>query len=131
MFCPKIKKEFWIVNTSNRNVRLSDLDLTIPPYASINLLSKNCRLTEAQINDSVNAGSVKRSSAITVRKVAPGKEMPYQIPQSLEPMPSKSKSAYEIKMENYQELSLDDDSDEKFAMENADMAENDTKPFRG
>ena len=68
-----MKQNFWITNISNRNVSLSDLNLTIKAYSSINLMdSKHYNYSIEQINKSVLNGSIyNKRNKIFVRKVAP------------------------------------------------------------
>ena len=127
-----MKKEmpaFWLTNISNMNVSLADLNLTVKAYSSINLLdSKHYYYTLEQLQKSAESGSIfKKSNKLIVRKVAP------EILQANVPMlretfiPSRERSIFAIKEENYEELNL---SDEQFAQENADIVELDNKPIK-
>lgn len=126
-----MKKEaptFWVTNISARNVSLADLNLTINAYTSVNLL--DCRhydYTLEQLKKSVESGSIhhKRHS-IKERVVAP-EVLKVNVPFIHETfIPTRERSLYSIKEENYEELNV---SDEQFAMENADMAAEDAKPM--
>ncbi|CAB4197124.1 hypothetical protein UFOVP1290_644 [uncultured Caudovirales phage] len=117
-----MKQNFWITNISNRNVSLSDLNLTIKAYSSINLMdSKHYNYSIEQINKSVLNGSIyNKRNKIFVRKVAP---VPIKNNIKFERetfVPSREKSLYNIKEEHYEELEI---SDEDFAKENADTAQ--------
>lgn len=121
-------KEFWITNICNRNVSLADLNLTIKAYSSINLLdSKHYHCSIEQIEQSVSKGSIyNKRNKIFVRKVAPEITVATQIPfRQDEVIPNRHTSLFEIKQEKYEELEL---SDEEFANENADIAEQDRLP---
>lgn len=52
-------KEFWVINVSNKNVSLSDLNLTIPAHKYFNLLDKKRFLyTEEFLIRSAEKGSL-------------------------------------------------------------------------
>lgn len=121
-------KEFWITNICNRNVSLADLNLTIKAYSSINLLdNKHYHYKLEEIELSVKNGSIyKKRDKIFVRAVAPEPELnPAMAFNRDEKMPARHMSLFEIKQEKYEELEL---SDEEFANENADIAEQDRIP---
>jgi hypothetical protein len=121
-------KEFWITNICNRNVSLADLNLTIKAYSSINLLdNKHYNYSTEQIEESVTKGSIyKKRNKIFVRKIAPEVTTATQISfKKDERIPDRHTSLFEIKQEKYEELEL---SDEEFADENADIAEQDRLP---
>ena len=117
-----MKQNFWITNISNRNVSLSDLNLTIKAYSSINLMdTKHYSYSIDQINKSVLNGSIyNKRNKIFVRKVDP---VPIKNTIKFERdafVPSREKSLYNIKEDHYEELEI---SDEDFAKENADTAQ--------
>lgn len=116
-------KEFWITNSSNRNVSLSDLYLTVKAYTSVNLLDKkHYYYTWEQILKSVTQGSIfKKRDKIHVRKIPPKLEKKVMLVASNSFIPSREKSIFEIKEEKYEELEI---SDEDFAEENSDLLVN-------
>jgi hypothetical protein len=120
---------FWLTNVSNRNVSLTDLNLTVKAYSSINLLDKkHYQYTLEEIQKSVTSGSVfKKRDKLTVRKVAP-EILKANVPLLRETfIPSRERSVFAIKEENYEELMVDNEnqkaSDEQFARDNADIIE--------
>ena len=118
----KTLPSFWLTNISNRNVSLTDLNLTIKAYSSINLLDKkHYQYTSEQLENSSRSGSIfKKSNKLAVRKVAPKVIQP-NMPFDMETyIPSRERSLYNIKEEKYEELTL---SDEDFAKESADIAQ--------
>lgn len=121
------EKAFWITNISNRNVSLTDLNLTIPAFQSINLLKKgHYYYTLEQIENSVKIGSIfHKRDKIVVRQVKP-EQIILNLPYNEETfIPDRARSLFQIKQEKYAELDL---SDEVFAEENADIAEQDRQP---
>jgi len=122
-------KQFWVTNISNRNVSLSDLNLTIKAFTSVNLLdNKHYSYNIKQLNDSVTGGSIyNKRNKIVVRLVAP-EIMKMDMPLLKETyVPSRERSIYSIKEEYYEELNI---SDEDFAKENADIIELDNKSIK-
>ncbi len=118
----KTLPSFWLTNISNRNISLTDLNLTIKAYSSINLLDKkHYQYTLEQLENSARSGSVfKKSGKVVVRKMAP-KVIHPNMPFDMETyIPSRERSLYNIKEEKYEELTL---SDEDFAKESADIAQ--------
>jgi len=119
-------QNFWITNISNVDVSLSDLNLTIRAYSSINLLdNKHYNFKIDQLKKSAESGSIfKKRNKIYVRKVPPiyNKINLPVVDDAF--IPTRQKSAYEIKQEKYEELLISDDA---FAEENADLAELDRK----
>lgn len=127
--------DFWITNISNRNVSLADLNLTIKAFSSINLMDKkHYDYTLDQLQKSASSGSISiKSSIIKVRKYPPLNTINNTISISKETfIPSREQSILNIKEENYEELKVEGDlrhaDEEKFAAENADLAELDTQP---
>lgn len=120
---------FWVTNLSNRNVSLSDLNLTIKAFTSVNLMdTKHYSYTIEQLQKSAKNGSLfKKQSKIVVRKVAPEvikMNMPFL---SETYIPSRERSIFTIKQENYDELNV---SDEEFANENSETAAMDEATFK-
>lgn len=117
---------FWLTNLSKMRVSLADLNLTIKPYATINLLDKkHYHYTEKELIESARSGSIfKKRKILSVRSVAP-EEIKNKIKISTEStIISRERSVLNIKEEFYEELNV---SDELFAEQNADIAEMDTK----
>jgi hypothetical protein len=117
----KDTREFWITNLSNRNVSLSDLYISVPAMSTVNLLdSKHYSFTFDQLQKSATEGSLfRKQKMIVLREIGPYST---NIPHSIQldtnsPMPQRSRSAYEIKEEKFEELEV---SDEEFAEQTAD-----------
>lgn len=122
------KLSFWLTNLSDRNVSLTDLNLTIKAFTSVNLLdNRHYKYTLEQLNKSVESGSVfKKRDKIILRSVAP-EILISNIPLIREAfIPSRERSVLVVKQENYEELNL---TDEEFAKDNADIAELDSTPM--
>jgi len=131
------KSEYWVTNICNRNVSLADLNLTIKAFTSVNLLdSKHYYYTLEQLEKSKKSGSIfKKRDKIKVREVAPEiikMDMPY-IRDAI--IPSRQRSIYEISEQKYEELDFLEHQenqfaeDMRFAEENAELADLDTKPL--
>jgi hypothetical protein len=125
-----MKKEsptFWVTNISNMNVTLSDLALNIPAYRTVNLMdTRHYPYTLEQLQKSATNGSLfKKRNRIVVRKVAPEIHKEEKPINRQTAIPSRERSILEIKEEKYEELQI---TNEEFAIENADLAEMDTKP---
>jgi hypothetical protein len=104
-------QEFWIVNISNRNVTLSDLNLSIKAGSSVNLLDKkHYHLTMDQLQKSLTSGSIyKKRDKIFKRVVPPTfKKDPMAIDMNAV-VSSRSKSIFEIKEERFEELEFTDE----------------------
>lgn len=127
---------FWLTNMSNRNVSLADLNLTVKAFTSINLLDKkHYQYTYEQLEKSKNKGSIaKKSTKLKVREIEPEiikMDMPYRQETYI---PSRERSVFNIKEEKYEELNVEEIKDiraaeEKYAQENAEMAELDSQPL--
>ncbi len=132
-------ESFWITNISNRNVSLADLNLTIKAYASINLLDKKrYQYTIDQLELSAKSGSLyKKQRIIAIRNNAPTiikNNMPVSKTvydaetktwsENGTFIPGRERSVLKIEETYYEELDVDglSQSDEKFAEENADLA---------
>lgn len=117
-----MKQVFWITNISNRNVSLTDLNLTIKAFSSVNLLDKkHYEYSLEQLQASVKSGSLaKKRDKLVVRQFAPTiiKKNTAFNPESM--IPTRERSLYNIKEEHYEELAV---SDEDFAKDNADTAQ--------
>lgn len=119
------KITFWVTNISNMNVSLSDLNLTIKPFSSVNLLdSKHYSYTKEQLDKSVKDGSIfKKRNKIFVRKVAPIVEKKTILSIKDTYIQSRERSVYSIKQETYEELEMTDD---EFIKENIDLIDSET-----
>lgn len=119
------KITFWVTNISNMNVSLSDLNLTIKPFSSVNLLdSKHYSYTKEQLDKSVKEGSIfKKRNKIFVRKVAPIVEKKTILSIKDTYIQSRERSVYSIKQETYEELEMTDD---EFIKENIDLIDSET-----
>jgi len=119
---------YWVTNISNRNVSLADLCLTIKAYTSVNLLdTKHYYYTFQQLEKSRLEGSIAKKSDKIVKCMGTPQitkvNMPFNRDTSI---PSRERSVFVIKEENYEELNV---SDEQFAEENAEIAELDRQPL--
>jgi hypothetical protein len=120
---------FWLTNISDRNVSLSDLNLTINAFTSVNLLDKkHYKYTLEQLEKSVKEGSVfKKRNKIVKRNLAPEQTKKYNISINKEEViPSRERSLFTIKETNYDELNV---SDEQFAKDNIEIVTLDEKPL--
>lgn len=118
--------EFWLTNTSNRDVSIADLALTVRAFRSVNLLDKkHYDYTLEQLQTSASSGSIFiKRHCLAVRKVAP-ELIKMNMPMSTETyIPTRQHSVLAIHEEKYDELNI---SDEEFANENSDLAEFDRK----
>lgn len=115
-------KEFWIRNTSDRNVTLSDLQLIVPAGRDWNLLdSKHFSYTEDQLLRSQKEGSIfKKSNIIKVINKPPKITVTPGIYRSTEARLTKPRSIIKIEEKRYEELEL---SDEAHAQEFAALDE--------
>jgi hypothetical protein len=121
---------FWITNMSSMNVTLSDLALNIRAFTTINLLDKrHYKYTLEQLLKSQESGSLfKKRDKIVVRKIPPPdpeKNKTAIVYGSI--IPDRTRSLYNIKQEEYEELNVNQEDqkkqDEIYAKENADLAD--------
>lgn len=132
------KPVFWVSNISNRNVTLTDLALNIKAYSTVNLLDeKHYSLNIDQLNRSKNSGSIfKKRDKIRVRVVPPPaieKEKIAFLPDGT--IPSRERSILNLKMEEYEELKVDDkktqrELEEQLASDNADLELNEPEAIK-
>lgn len=117
-----MKQVFWITNISNRNVSLTDLNLTIKSFSSVNLLdNKHYNYSLEQLQISANSGSLaKKRDKLFIRQLAPTIIKKNTAFDRESMIPTRERSLYSIKEEHYEELAI---SDEDFAKENADTAQ--------
>ena len=116
---------FWITNICKKSVSLADLNLTIQPNRSLNLLDKkHFSFTEEQLIQSAQTGSLhKKSHMVAVRINPPGQAPKPMIPIKEDAVFEREKrSSVEIKTVHYEELSV---SDDQYASDNAELAETD------
>ena len=124
---------FWVTNVSNRNVSLTDLNLTIKAFSSVNLMDiKHYDYTREQLEKSASSGSIfLKKRMLVVRKEAPI-VIETSVSMSRETfIPGRQRSTLNIKEEQYEELRVESEQhaeEEKFAAENADLAQMDTIP---
>ena len=118
-----IQSTFWVSNISNRNVSLSDLRLTIPAYKTVNLAdSRHYNFTNEQLTASAISGSIyKKRNKIIIRQVPPIiEEKQLTVIDYNAVVPTRRRSSVKIEEVYYEELDI---SDEKFAAEAADLAD--------
>ncbi len=117
-----MKQVFWITNISNRNVSLTDLNLTVKAFSSVNLLDKkHYDYSPAQLHASASSGSLaKKRDKLVVRQLAPTIIKKSTAVNRESMIPTRERSLYNIKEEHYEELAV---SDEDFAKDNADTAQ--------
>lgn len=154
----KVNKTFWVTNISNRNVSLTDLNLTIKAMSVVNLLDvRRYQFTEEQLETSITSGSLYlKRDMIKKRLVDPVIDpktnfiinntfdtaqtraalMTNKIKIDANPLiPSRQRSTLEIKIEEYEELKVSEDREEKLkqefemATETADTVEYDRSPL--
>lgn len=122
----KIQQDtLWITNISKKAIHLSDLNVVIYPFTSLNLIdNRHSDLTRAQVEQSKKNGSLfKYQNYVVVRSVAPGTPPQMYLPFDKDAIfPSKHRSTVEPDNVKYEELEVSDDS---FAADNAELAESD------
>jgi hypothetical protein len=124
---------FWVTNVSNRNVSLTDLNLTIKAFSSVNLMdNKHYDYTREQLEKSASSGSISLKSRMLVIRKTPPTVVETNVSMSRETfIPGRERSTLNIKDEQYEELRVEPEQraeEEKFAAENADLAQMDTIP---
>ncbi len=131
------KKEYWVTNICKKNVSLADLNLTIKSFTSVNLLdSKHYYYTFEELEKSRKNGSIfKKRDKIKVREFPPEMIKMDMLCTHDTFIPTRQRSIYEVSEQKYEELSFIDGQDnqfaedERFAEENAELADLDTKPL--
>lgn len=126
----KTNKSFWVRNISKNAISINDLGLHLMPFQFANLLNNKAYpyLTPEIIKSSLNGGALgKFKDRIIICKVAPPnpdklKTSPPIDVDLLSTPPTKIRSLLVHKEEHYEELQL---SDEDYANENAELAEED------
>lgn len=118
-------ESLWITNISKRLIDIPDLNIFVPPMSHINLLDKkHYNLTKEEILTSAKSGSISaKKASIIVRKTPPNTKPTFRIDLEDNPnIPSRQRSVVAIENISYEELNV---SDDEYAAENADMAEQD------
>jgi hypothetical protein len=124
--------QFWVTNISTKNVTLSDLALNIKALSTVNLLDKkHYNYTLEQLTSSKTSGSLfNKRDKILLRLSAPPVEKKEKMPILHHAyIPSRQKSLFEIKEVKYDELEVADEKalqqqmDEQYANENAELAD--------
>lgn len=114
-------QSFWITNYSKQNVTLSDLNITVRSYTSVNLLDqKHYKFTEDQLLKSKESGSlfIKRNK-ISIRSVTPVGREDKILFDSKSFFKDRAKTQIEAAPPQYfKELDV---SDEEMASDNADI----------
>lgn len=108
------------------NVSLSDLNLTIKAFSTVNLLDqKHYSYTPEQLIASATNGSIsKKKNKLAIRQVAPEHVKKHVLFDRETFIPTRERSIFSITEEKYEELEV---SDEDFAKENADTADMDSQ----
>ena len=116
------KPAFWITNISPLNVTLADLALNIKARSSVNLLDeKHYKYTLEQIQKSATSGSIfKKRDKIVIRRLAPIIDKENIAINREAIIPSRERSIFSFKEEEYEELKV---SDDEYAKENAELAD--------
>lgn len=111
---------------SKMNVSLSDLNLTIKSFTTVNLLDqKYYSYTLDQLNKSAKDGSIfKKRNKLSIRLIAPEAIKKNILLDRETFIPTRERSIFSMKEEHYEELAV---TDEEFAKENADTAEIDSQ----
>lgn len=116
---------FWITNISKKSVSLADLNLTIQPNRSMNLLDKkHFSFTEEQLIQSAQTGSLhKKSHMVAVRILPPAQTKQDFLPIKADAVfQTQKRSSVEINKVEYEELAV---SDDQYASDNAELADPD------
>ena len=110
------KKEFWVMNISNRNVCIGDLSICMAPKQIINLLdTKGYSFTEEQLDKSQKSGSLfKKRDKIKKLNEKPKFNTKTTKKKSQIPMMRRRKLSSKVDEPKYDELLF---SDEEFADE--------------
>lgn len=121
------KPSFWIKNISKKGISLGDLNISIQPNISINLLDSN-RYPHLDydklIASSTNGSLFKKQRFVVIRKVPPTTELKQYIPLQKDAVfLHDPRSAAKIEEIHYDELNISDDD---YANENAEMAQSDS-----
>lgn len=130
----KTARAFWVSNMSPRNVTLADLALNIKAFSTVNLLdTRHYKYTIEQLLKSKESGSLfNKRDKISVRDVPPPDPEKNKVPIVYGSIiPDRTRSLFNIKEEDYEELKVSEEDqkkqDEIYAQENADLAELDAQ----
>lgn len=130
----KPTRAFWVTNMSPMNVTLADLALNIKAFSTINLLDdRHYKYTIEQLLKSQESGSLfKKRNKIAVRDIPPPDPEKNKVPIVYGSIiPDRTRSLFNIKEEEYEELKVSNEDqkkqDEIYAQENADLAELDSQ----
>jgi len=103
------KPAFFVINTSDRNVCLSDLALTIPAGRCYDLLNDNFYYTIDQLRASLREGSLyKKRDKIKIGKGRPQIIPPPRRELSEYPIITRNRSAVKVEEPVYEELILEE-----------------------
>jgi hypothetical protein len=136
---PNKPEELWITNISQvKDIRISDLGITIIHGQSINLLAINKKgrsrycVNRDQIDKSLTSGDIyKKQNIIKIRKVPPVVfNTKLESSDFLDSSSFRTKRKYaEIETPNYPDLDIEDGLEEEFAAENAELEFADRAPI--
>ncbi len=117
-----VNKSYWVINITNMNVSLSDLNLTIPASRKMNLLDKkHFNYTLEQLELSSKSGSLfKKRDKIKLSELTPIPFIEQKITMSNQTRIVPKRSFIKTEEKVYEELS-NLDSDQKFADEFSDL----------
>lgn len=109
----KDSSTFWITNISDRDVSLSDLNISIKSMTSVNLLDNKHypHLSLEILRQSESSGSLfKKQDKLRHRKVPPPETKQEHIQAHLEAfIPTRQHSNVEIEYKTYEELNIVDE----------------------
>ena len=123
-------EELWVTNVSRtKDVTLSDLRVKVRAGRSINLLAvtrkgkSRYNFSRAQLDASVESGSVANKPEIVIRKVPPVTfNTRIDIAEGMDKSSVRVKrKQIEMEVPDFPDLDFDDTSEEEFAAEQADM----------
>ena len=127
------KHEFWVTNINfKKDIRIHDLGVQIRGGKSVNLLDKkHYNITEEQIKQSMESGSLKRRAKfIKIREVRP-KIMPKPgLHLSSDLIKKQPRSIVKIEEKHFDEFNINEAAadDIRFAKDDADLAITDNIP---
>lgn len=112
-----MKREFWIVNHTKKDVYLSDLGLVVRAKNCVDLLGGHYHLTDEQIISSIETGSLfKRRNQIMIKKNHISKDKQDHIDRGLF-IPGQNRNEVFEEKKKYEELNIE--NDEEFAEKNS------------
>lgn len=131
------KEELWIINTTtDRDVSIGDLRITVKKGQRINILSAHYHFTKEQIDNSIKSGSIyKKRNMLNIREKRPVSFERKMVKEIVKPMILKPLRNPEISIAPpyMEELEIKEDdffikSDEKFAEEQSELDDMDRAP---